>query len=83
MENERAATRAAATLKLVLNDVIDDFAAINVVFGNIDPLFPRQILQNPAAERTQIARNDEVVFLRFSTRIPQMPKNRVARRRAH
>lgn len=63
IEHHGGAPRAASPLKFVLDDVVDDFAAVNVVCGDITPLFPTQILQNPTAERAQIARYNQIVSL--------------------
>ena len=39
-EHHRAATCSAAALEFVLDDVVDDFATVDVIFLDIHSLFP-------------------------------------------
>lgn len=44
IEHDGRTPCAASALKFVLDNVIDDFSAIDVIGGNIETLFPTQIL---------------------------------------
>ena len=83
IEHHRAAPRAASALKFVLDHLIDDFPAIDVVGLNIDALFPGQILDDTAAQRPEVSRHDQVIVIGSAPRILQVGQNGIARRGRH
>lgn len=78
IEHDGRAARAAPALKFILDDVVDDLAAIHMVGGDIQPLLPCEILQYPAAEGAQIPRDDEIVLLGVLMDATKVGQNGVA-----
>ena len=54
-----------------------------MVFGDVQPFFPSEIFENAAAQRAEIARDDEVVCVRLFARRTEVGQNGIRRRRRH
>ena len=82
-EHQRRAPCTAPALILILDDFIDDLAAVYMIFGEIDAFLPGEILQDAAAQRPEIARDDEIVILRAPSALRKVCKNGIGSRGRH